>query len=395
MAHYLIEFRFHGSAKYEIKKWVDEINQKFGLKSKRAIPHITLAGPFSTDDETRLIRDFNQLCSNYSLMSFEVNGVSTFGNTKVVFLDVNPSRVLEEFRWSLAQTLKPYCQLNQFDYERKYEFHTTIAMKLSDDKFEEIKKYVLRKKGLKFRHIIVRTTLVKDQLILREYDFLLRRPLGRKLALDKDIYAHTLNLLNAYFEGSYNPGEYIKERVGVPKKSMLDNIKGVFRRPRVFVTSDLHLDHANIIKYCKRPFIDIADMNKTLIQNWNNTISNKDTVYFLGDLAYGRGSKPTDYWLKQLNGNIFFIKGNHDYSNEIEFYDNFNFEYANHKFFLTHRPEDIPSDWNDWAICGHNHNNNLQEYPFIDRENKRINVSIELTKYKPVDMDFLIKQIDG
>lgn len=64
------------------------------------------------------------------------------------------------------------------------------------------------------------------------------------------------------------------------------------------------------------------------------------------------------------------------------------------KFFLTYRPEDIPPDWNDWAICSHSHNNNLQEYPFIDGENKRINVSIELTKYKPVDMDFLIKQIN-
>lgn len=78
MVHYLIEFRFYGSAKYEIKKLIDEISQKFGLKSKRAIPHITLVGPFSTNDETRLIRDFNQLCSNHSLMGFEVKGFSTF-----------------------------------------------------------------------------------------------------------------------------------------------------------------------------------------------------------------------------------------------------------------------------------------------------------------------------
>jgi 2'-5' RNA ligase len=145
MVHYLIEFRFHGNAKYEIKKWVDEINQKFGLISKRAIPHITLVGPFSTNDETRLIRDFNQLCSNYSLMDFEVNGFSTFEDSKVVFLDVNPSRALEEFRWNLAQALKPYCQLNQFDYDRKYEFHTTIAMKLPDDKFEGIKNMLKEK----------------------------------------------------------------------------------------------------------------------------------------------------------------------------------------------------------------------------------------------------------
>ncbi|MDD4247920.1 MAG: 2'-5' RNA ligase family protein [Methanosarcina sp.] len=394
MVHYLIEFRFHGNAKYEIRKWVNEINQKFGLKSKRAIPHITLAGPFSTNDEIRLIRDFNLLCSNYSLMDFEVNGFSAFEDTKVIFLDISPSQALEKFRWNLAQTLKPYCKLNQFDYERKYEFHSTIAMKLSDDKFKETKRYVMRKDGLKFKHIMVRATLVKDQLILREYDFLLRRPLGRKLALDKDTYAHTLNLLNAYFEGSYNPGEYISERIGVPQRSVVDNIKSVFRRPRVFITSDLHLDHANILKYCKRPFLDIIDMNKTLVQNWNNIISNKDTVYFLGDLAYGKGGRSTDYWLKQLNGNIIFIIGNHDESDKINFYDDFILEYANHKFFLTHRPENVPSSWSGWVICGHTHNNNIHTYPFMDKENKTMNVSVELTKYKPVDMNYIIKQID-
>jgi len=51
MVHYLIEFRFHGKAKYEIKKLVYEINRKFRLRTKRAIPHISLAGPFYTNDE--------------------------------------------------------------------------------------------------------------------------------------------------------------------------------------------------------------------------------------------------------------------------------------------------------------------------------------------------------
>lgn len=180
----------------------------------------------------------------------------------------------------------------------------------------------------------------------------------------------------------------------MPPKTILDDIKTFIRKSKVFITSDLHLDHANIIKYCKRPFLNATDMNKTLVGNWNNTICSKDIVYFLGDLAYGKESKSTDYWLKKLNGNILFVKGNHDASNEIQFYDNFTLEYANHKFFLTHRPEDVPSNWDDWVICGHSHNNNLQDYPFIDKKNKRINVSVELTKYKPVEMNYIIKQIE-
>ncbi len=66
---------------------------------------------------------------------------------------------------------------------------------------------------------------------------------------------------------------------------------------------------------------------------------------------------------------------------------------AGYKFFLTHEPENIPKDWDGWAICGHHHNNKPLDYPFIDKTNKRINVSVELTKYRPVDMDDIIKKI--
>lgn len=63
MVRYLIEFRFHGKVKYEIKKLVYEIKRKFRLRTKRAIPHLTLACSFYTNDEKRLIIDFNGLCT--------------------------------------------------------------------------------------------------------------------------------------------------------------------------------------------------------------------------------------------------------------------------------------------------------------------------------------------
>jgi calcineurin-like phosphoesterase family protein len=79
-----------------------------------------------------------------------------------------------------------------------------------------------------------------------------------------------------------------------------------------FLISDTHFDHQNIIKYCNRDFKNKDDMNTFLLDSWNNTIKNSDTVYFLGDLRYGRGSHPMNYWLEQLNGNIIFIAGSHD-----------------------------------------------------------------------------------
>ncbi len=207
MVHYLIEFRFHGKAKHEIKKLVYEIDKKFKLRIKRHIPHITLAGPFNTKYEKKLIGNFNSLCSKSPLMIFEIDGFNTFKKSNVVFLDVKPSKELVEFRWNLSQTIKSYCQLTPFDYERKFSFHATIAMKLPDDKFKKIREYINRKPKMKFKRVMVRATLLKGRTILREYDFFLKRPLGRRLAKDKRIYVKTLDSLKRYFENKFNPNE--------------------------------------------------------------------------------------------------------------------------------------------------------------------------------------------
>lgn len=411
MVHYLIEFRFHGKAKYELKKLVYEINKKFRLEYKRTVPHITLVGPFYTNDEQKLIEDFNQLCTKSPLMNFEIKGFNAFENSKVIFLDIKPSRELDEFRWNLSQTLKSYCQLKPFDYEKDFAFHATIAMKLLEDKFYSIRNYINRISNLNFKHMVVRVTLLKGGFILREYDFLLRKLLVRKLAKNKNVYTQTMNLLKGHFENRFNPNEFITERIKAKNKTFVDKIKGLFKKPKIFITSDLHLDHTNIIKYCKRPFLNTEEMNKTLVENWNNTVGKKDRVYFLGDMSFGINkdlkipSRPADYWLTKLNGDIFFIRGfsytptgernQHDkISRTDKVFDNLVIGYGGKKFYLVHDPANVPSDWREWAICGHHHNNEVDEYPFINKKTKRINISTELTKFRPINIDDLIKEIE-
>lgn len=401
MTQYLIEFRFHGKAKHKIKALSKSIQSKFGIRVEK-IPHISLAGGFSCNDETRLIRDFNHLCQDSPLMRFEIDDFGTFDNSRTAFLHVSPSKELDEFRWKLSQTLQPYCSLKSYDLARKFYFHATIAHHIPDDKFRQfqiIKDYVRKMQKISIKHVVVRVTLIKNTPfqkrghILREYDVFLRRPLTRFQAKDNNIYVKTMGLLSANFEDKYDPTEYIGDRLRMKKKGIISLIKGIFTKPKVFITSDLHLDHANIIKYCQRPFINVAEMNKTLVSNWNNTIRNKDKVYFLGDLAFGTGSKSTDYWVKQLHGKIIFIKGNHERSEKLKLHERYILDYKGHKFYLTHDPADVPRDWTDWAICGHHHNNDIQKFPFIDKVNKRINVSVELTKFRPVDMDEIILKV--
>ena len=62
----------------------------------------------------------------------------------------------------------------------------------------------------------------------------------------------------------------------------------------IYFTSDWHLGHANIIKYCERPFKSVSDMDRILIQNYNEIVDQDDTVYFLGDFCFHKDVK---YWM--------------------------------------------------------------------------------------------------
>ena len=53
----------------------------------------------------------------------------------------------------------------------------------------------------------------------------------------------------------------------------------------IYFISDLHLNHANIIKYCSRPFSTVDEMNSTLISNWNNIIK-PDAIFDIESVYY-------------------------------------------------------------------------------------------------------------
>jgi calcineurin-like phosphoesterase family protein len=83
---------------------------------------------------------------------------------------------------------------------------------------------------------------------------------------------------------------------------------------KIFLTSDTHFDHGNIIKFCDRPFKDVEEMNYKLIDNWNKKVPQDGLVFHLGDFAWG-GYEGWKKIREQLNGEIVLIKGNHDQKN--------------------------------------------------------------------------------
>ena len=150
-----------------------------------------------------------------------------------------------------------------------------------------------------------------------------------------------------------------------------------------YLTSDLHLGHSNIIKYCNRPFPDVESMNKYLITKWNETVSKSDKVYFLGDLSF-----LTEKWIPLLNGNITFIKGNHDKFKNTQSFPSIILEWQGECFYLIHNPRDVPPDWESWIIHGHVHNNK----PFRVDE-KTFNVSTDVTFFRPIELSYIIEKI--
>ncbi len=80
----------------------------------------------------------------------------------------------------------------------------------------------------------------------------------------------------------------------------------------IWFSSDLHLSHFNIIKYCNRPFRTIAEMNDAIIANFNKSIQPSDSIYILGDFSMGGKVDYVSSLFTRINGKKHFIFGNHD-----------------------------------------------------------------------------------
>lgn len=157
-------------------------------------------------------------------------------------------------------------------------------------------------------------------------------------------------------------------------------------KPRVFLISDTHFGHKNIISHCKRPFRTVGEMDSEILKRWNNAVHNADYVYILGDFVI-HGSIGS--WYNKLHGRKKFIRGNHDYHLKKAIPHKI-IRYKHMEFYLVHNPTHVPRSWRGWVIHGHVHNWNTEVFPFINGNKKRINVSAELLNYRPVNLDYII-----
>lgn len=236
--------------------------------------------------------------------------------------------------------------------------------------FEKHHRENLRKEFYFPAHVL-RVTLLKKGRIVFEYDIPSKKLLKRKEALSKKVYTQTL--------------KKYREVLDVEVKSPAPRTD-----KDVWLISDTHFDHENIIKYCARPFANVKEMNEILCRNWNGLIAKNSQVYFLGDMSFGRRSRSSRYWLSRLNGEVRYISGNH----EKEIWNEYDtISYNGYDFLLLHDPKDRKEfpDFDGWVIHGHIHNNNLKKYPFINWKERTVNVCVEVLNYKPLKLEKLVE----
>lgn len=179
----------------------------------------------------------------------------------------------------------------------------------------------------------------------------------------------------------------------------------------IYFTADLHLHHANIIRYTHRnpPFQDIAEMDRELIRRWNSVVTRYDTVYHLGDFCFARKGNINDVLhiygdaMHMVRGRTVFLRGNHD--NGLQHGDYFICRRINGiKVFMRHWPPwvhpcrfphsfHIPFDV-DVILCGHVHDKWKYHVHSVGQKLiPVINVGSDVWGYKPIDLSTIMKEV--
>lgn len=167
----------------------------------------------------------------------------------------------------------------------------------------------------------------------------------------------------------------------------------------VWLISDPHLNHSNILRFTKkdgskcRPFNTLSEMNERIIYEHNKVVKPQDKWYCLGDVYFGNQSE-ADVLLSRMMGHKRLIVGNHDtiYGKGNILQKHFEKIFLWRKWsgmalLLSHVPvhpstlgEDRFSGEDFVNIHGHTHNNGSPKGPYKS-------VCVELTDYKPIHIE--------
>ncbi|MDR0854717.1 MAG: hydrolase [Clostridiales Family XIII bacterium] len=171
----------------------------------------------------------------------------------------------------------------------------------------------------------------------------------------------------------------------------------------IYYIADTHFGHSHIIQYSHRPFADVAEMDRTLIKNWNSRVTDNDDIYILGDLFFRNDYSAEDV-LDKLKGKKHLAIGNHDqFLNTIdaekyfeEVADILEVTDGGNRVILCHYPILVwkASHRGSYHLYGHVHNtkHNCTEaqWNILMGADHAFNAGVDVNGYMPVTFDEVI-----
>lgn len=158
----------------------------------------------------------------------------------------------------------------------------------------------------------------------------------------------------------------------------------------VWIWSDQHFNHENVIKHSTRPFKTSEDMNYAMIENYEDTVKDGDVVIWAGDLFFKSQEDFKENIMPHFNKTYnILVVGNHDFQGKVvknlpfdEIHLLLDFNVDGQRVVVTHYPFGKPED--DFTnVHGHIHQNESEE-------DHQINVSVEAINYTPVSLKDLL-----
>ena len=162
----------------------------------------------------------------------------------------------------------------------------------------------------------------------------------------------------------------------------------------VWLWSDLHFGHNNIIRFSDRPFMNLDEMHEHLLANFNEYVKPNDISIWVGDVTF-MGNDATNEILDQCNGYKILVVGNHDFNKKK--LRNLNFdevhllqhiEVEGVDLVLTHYPmENLPLPYIN--VHGHLHAGAGAKHSM--KTLQHINVNCEFHNYRPINLNEIIR----
>jgi calcineurin-like phosphoesterase family protein len=177
--------------------------------------------------------------------------------------------------------------------------------------------------------------------------------------------------------------------------------------------SDTHFSHDNILnfrthedKHVREGFVDVQDMDETMIQRWNEVVKPGDKVYHLGDVCF-RSVKRMHEIMPRLMGKKRLIPGNHDHYKQSDYEQHFEihncwrqFKQFDQPFVCTHVPVHVDTLYEGrfaaqgkqvFNVHGHIHEKTVLQPGKIKPDHRYICVCVEHIDYRPIHLDELFK----